>query len=438
MKQVTNPTYEAGEKIGPACERWCANVLQLHSPEKLELLKDHVIEVNQDGRIQALRPLFTGEIVEHDYRGLMIAPGFIDPHIHYPQLDVIGSAAEGLLPWLEAYTFPTESAFHDLARARQTADKVLDELIRHGVTSASVYCTSHPNSVEAFMQASSDRRMAMMAGKVLQDRHSPDGLRDNTEQSLRDSQDLIERWHGRSRLSYVITPRFAPTSTEAQLRGCADLAASYPGVRIQSHVAENQAEIEWVRSLFPADRSYMAVYDRLGLLQKHSIWAHCIYIDDDDRALMREKSVFAAVCPSSNLFLGSGLFDFAMANFDWGLASDVGGGSSFSPFRTMMCAYEIARLQGYYLSPSRLWWHQSIGTAKALGWEDCSNGIAPGKPADFVVIDPQATPLLQHRWNSCSTLEQKLFCLIVLGDDRHINETVIAGRAAKKSLSNPD
>ncbi|NBS82576.1 MAG: guanine deaminase [Betaproteobacteria bacterium] len=413
MNQVTHPTIEAGEKILPVCERWCANVLQLHSPEKLELLKDHVIEVNQDGWIQALRPLSTGEIVEHDYRGLMIAPGFVDPHMHYPQLDVIGSAAEGLLPWLEAYTFPTEAAFHDLERARQTADKVLDELIRHGVTSASVYCTSHPNSVEAFMQASSDRRMAMMAGKVLQDRHSPDGLRDNTEQSLRDSQDLIERWHGRSRLSYVITPRFAPTSSEAQLRGCAELAASFPGVRIQSHVAENQAEIEWVRSLFPADRSYMAVYDRLGLLQKHSIWAHCIYIDDDDRALMREKSVFAAVCPSSNLFLGSGLFDFAMANFDWGLASDVGGGSS------------------------RLWWHQSIGSAKALGWEDCSNGIAPGKPADFVVIDPQATPLLQHRWNTCTTLEQKLFCLIVLGDDRHINETIIAGRAAKKSLPNP-
>jgi guanine deaminase len=435
MKQVIDQANKDAEKESLPCMRWSADILHLHGPDQAELLKDHVLEVNPDGLIQALRARLPGEAVEHDYRGMVIAPGFIDPHLHYPQLDVIGSAADGLLPWLEQHTFPAEKAFRDPAHAGLLAARFLDELINHGVTSASVYCTSHPNSVDAFMQACSDRNMAMMAGKVLQDRHSPEGLRDETEQSLRDSQTLIERWHGRSRLSYAITPRFAPTSSEAQLRGCAELAAAYPGVRIQSHVAENQAEIAWVRELFPRDRSYLAVYERLGLLQQHSIWAHCIHIDHEDRALLAARQAFAAVCPSSNLFLGSGLFDFKQAPFSWGLASDVGGGSSFSPFRTMLCAYEIARLQSHYLSPTKLWWQHSTGTAKGLGWKHCADGLRADTAADFIVINPRATALMQRRWEASESLDQQLFCLIVLGDDRHIKETVIMGRAAKRSAT---
>ena len=431
MNQVIDQADKNAEKTSTHRRRWCGDILQLQGPEQAELLKNHVLEVDQRGMIQGIRPRIPGEIVEHDYRGMIIAAGFVDPHLHYPQLDVIGSAADGLLPWLENHTFPAEKAFRDPAHARLIADLFLDELINHGVTSAAVYCTSHPNSVDALMQASSDLDMAMMGGKVLQDRHSPEGLRDDTHQSLIDSQDLIERWHGRSRLSYVVTPRFAPTSSEAQLRGCAELARAYPGVRIQSHVAENQEELAWVRKLFPEDRSYLAVYDRLDLLQTHSIWAHCIHIDDEDRALLKDKQAFAAVCPSSNLFLGSGLFNFSKANFCWGLASDVGGGSSFSPFRSMMCAYEIARLQAHYLSPTKLWWQHSSGTAQALDWKDCADGLRINTAADFIVIDPHATPLLQRRWQASETLEQQLFCLIVLADDRHIKETVILGKATK-------
>src|SRR5688500_4047970 len=297
------------------------------------------------GPYASLAANYPGVAVEH-LPGSIIAPGFVDLHIHFPQVDVIGSPAAGLLPWLENYTFPQESKFSDVAHSNELATFFLDELLRHGVTTALAFATSHPSSVNALMAESQRRGMGMIAGKVLQDRHSPDGVRDETEQSLIDTESLIREWHGRDRLGYAITPRFAPSCSEAQLRGAGELAAKYPDVWIQSHVAENVDEIRWARELFPASRSYLSIYDDFGLMRERAIYAHCIHFDDEDRALMRSTGAAAAVSPTSNLFLGSGFFDYEGADrigFKYGLASDVGGGTSFSPFHTMLAAYYVGR-----------------------------------------------------------------------------------------------
>ena len=286
------------------------------------------------------------EVPTTDWRGKILAPGFVDMHVHYPQTDVIGAPAEGLLPWLENYTFPHEARFHDVAYARGVADFFFDELQRHGVTTALTFATSHPASVDAAFEAARERGLRFITGKVLQDRHSPDGVRDDTEQSLIDTEALIQRWHGVDRLGYAITPRFAPTSTPAQLKGAGELAARYADVWIQSHVAENLDEIRWARELFPEAASYLGIYGDAGLMRQRSVYAHCIHFSDADRALMQRSGGVAAVCPTSNLFLGSGFFDFAAADaagMRYGLASDVGGGTSFSPFKTMLAAYCVGR-----------------------------------------------------------------------------------------------
>jgi guanine deaminase len=385
------------------------------------------------GPYAQLAPNFPGVAVEH-LPGRIIAPGFIDLHIHFPQTDVIGSPAAGLLPWLAKYTFPHESRFSDAAHASELAGFFVDELLRHGVTSALAFATSHPSSVDALMSEAQRRGMRMIAGKVLQDRHSPDGVRDETEQSLIDTETLIHRWHGKGRLGYAITPRFAPSCTEAQLRGAGELAAKYPYVWIQSHVAENLDEIRWARELFPDSRSYLAIYDDFGLMRERAIYAHCIHFDDDDRALMRSTGAAAAVSPTSNLFLGSGFFDYEGADrigFKYGLASDVGGGTSFSPFHTMLAAYYVGRegqtKPGVSLSPQNLWWQHTAGAARALGLEGVIGNLQPGCEADFIVIDPKATPLLARKTSQATSLDELLFSLIVLADDRAIARAAIAG-----------
>ena len=371
--------------------------------------------------------------VEH-LPGRILAPGFLDLHIHYPQTDVIGSPAEGLLPWLEHYTFPHEARFADAAYAAEVAAFFLDELARHGVTTALTFATSHPTSVHALFTEAQRRGLRLIAGKVLQDRHSPAGVRDETEQSLIDTEALIRQWHGVERLGYAITPRFAPSCSEAQLTGAGELAAKYPGVWIQSHVSENLDEVRWARELFPASRSYLAVYDDHGLMRERAVYAHCIHFDDDDRVLMRDTGTAAAVSPTSNLFLGSGFFDYAGAErvgFRFGLASDVGGGTSFSPFHTMLAAYTAGRegqtKSGLSLSPQHLWWQHTAGAAAALGLGGVVGNLQPGHEADFIVLNPAATPLLARRTGQAQSLDELLFAMIVLGDDRLIEKTVISG-----------
>ncbi|UCU93225.1 guanine deaminase [Hydrogenophaga taeniospiralis] len=389
--------------------------------------------VRAAGSHSALVDRFPGVAVE-DLRGRLIAPGFVDMHVHYPQTDVIGAPAAGLLPWLENYTFPHESRFHDEDHAREVAGFFFDELQRHGVTTALTFATSHPQSVDAAFKEAQVRGLRFITGKVLQDRHSPDGVRDDTEQSLIDTETLIQRWHGVDRLGYAITPRFAPTSSEAQLRGAGELAARYADVWIQSHVAENLDEVKWAAELFPDARSYLGVYGDFGLLRERAVYAHCIHLDTDDRALMRETGAAAAVSPTSNLFLGSGFFDYAAADaagMRYGLASDVGGGTSFSPFHTMLAAYYVGRegqsKTGLSLTPGQLWWQHTAGAAQALGLAGVVGNLQPGNEADFVVLNPQATPLLARKTAQANSLDELLFALIVLGDDRVVERTVIAG-----------
>lgn len=392
------------------------------------------------GSHQSLAPAWPG-IDTTPLPGRIIAPGFVDMHIHYPQLDVIGSPAEGLLPWLENYTFPHEKRFSVAEYRTEAATFFVAELLRHGVTTALAFATSHPESVDALLGEAQKRSLRMIAGKVLMDQNSPDGVRDDTVQSLLDTEALIKKWHGVDRLGYAITPRFVPSCSAAQLQGAGELAARYPDVWIQSHVAENRDEVEWVRQLYPDARSYLQVYEKFGLLRPRAVYAHCIHINDEDRALMRDSGTAAAVSPTSNLFLGSGFFDYAGADrtgFLYGLASDVGGGTSFSPFHTMLAAYYVGRegqtKAGVSLAPQQLWWQHTAGAARALGLHGVVGNLLPGCEADFVVLNPAATPLLARKTTQAANLDELLFAMIVLGDDRLIEKTVISQDLdAKKS-----
>jgi guanine deaminase len=388
--------------------------------------------VHAVGPYQELKAQFPEVPVTH-WPGRIIAPGFVDMHIHYPQTDVIGSPAEGLLPWLAHYTFPHEKRFSNHDYSAQVATFFIAELLRNGVTTALTFATSHPESVNALFAEAQEHQLRLITGKCLQDRHSPEGVSDNTEQGLIDTEALIQRWHGQGRLGYAITPRFAPGCSEAQMRGAGELAAQYPDVWIQSHVAENTDEIKWARELFPASRSYLAIYDDFGLMRERAVYAHCIHFDAADHALMQRRCTAAAVCPTSNLFLGSGFFDFASADsagYAYGLASDVGGGTSFSPFHTMLAAYYAGRegqtKRGLSLQPQQLWWQHTAGAARALGLEGVVGNLRPGCEADFVVLNPQATPLLARKTALSASLDELLFALIVLGDDRLIEKTVIS------------
>lgn len=438
MRNTSSTDHASGAPSGIR-----AALLRFGDRGDLERIDDGLM-VSVAGRIVAvgdyatLIPRFENLALD-DFRGCTLAPGFVDTHIHYPQTDVIGSPAEGLLPWLENYTFPHESRFGDPAYASSVASFFLDELLRNGVTTAMTYCSSHPQSVDAFFEAARVRNLRMIAGKCLMDSNCPDGVRDESERSLEDSDSLIRRWHGRDRLGYALTPRFAPSCSVRQMRGAAELAAAHPGVWVQTHVAENYDEIAWVKRLFPSSRSYLGVYEELGLLRPRSVYAHCIHIDDDDRAALNANSAAASVCPTSNLFLGSGLFDFAAADrvgLAYGLASDVGGGTSFSPFKTMLAAYQIARLRGYALAPEALWYRHTWGGARSLGLGDRVGNLAVGMDADAVLIDERCTPLLARRCADARSLEEWLFALIVLADDRAVRSTVVAGQVLPNSLCN--
>jgi guanine deaminase len=400
---------------------WHEDGLLVVDGDKIKAAGDHA----------SLAPALPEGTEVHDYRGKLIMPGFIDTHLHFPQADMIASPAPGLLPWLEKYTFPTERRFGDPALGREVAEFFLDELLRGGTTTAMVYCTVHKESVDAFFEASEARGLRMIAGKILMDRNCPEFLADTAEGGVRDSEELILKWHKRGRSLYALTPRFAPTSSEAQLMLAGELATAYPDAYIQTHVSENADECAWVKSLFPGSRSYLDVYDRYGLLRPRAVLGHCIWLDERDFARMAETRAAAAVCPTSNLFLGSGLFDFERADaagVALSLASDVGGGTAFCMLQTMNEAYKVARMKGSYLPALRMFYLATLGAARALQLEGTIGSFAPGAEGDFIVLDPKATPLLARRSARVENLEELLFALALLGDDRAIAATYSGGR----------
>jgi guanine deaminase len=411
-----------------------------HSEDEIDFEEDGLLIVENGhvlarGAYAALAKLLTSATELCDLRSKMIVPGFIDTHVHYPQTDMIASPAPGLLPWLENHTFRTERRFADLSYAQETANFFLDTLLACGTTSALVYCTVHKQSAHAFFTASEARNLRMIAGKTLMDRNCPDFLRDTAQSGYDDSAELIARWHGRGRQLYALTPRFAPTSTPEQLEACGALARQHPDVFIQTHVAENVDEVKWAAALFPEDRSYLDVYDRYGLLRRRAVYGHCIHVDDVDRARMAQQGAVASHCPTSNLFLGSGLFDFDKATAHGmlvTLGTDVGGGTSFSMLQTMNEAHKVARMSGHHLSAARMFWLATAGAAGALGLDGNIGTLAPRTEADFVVLDPQATPLLARRTACAESLQDWLFAFAMLGDDRAVFETYAAGQCVHR------
>ncbi len=387
-----------------------------------------VVEV---GAAAALMPQLGDSADLHEFSDKLIVPGFIDCHVHFPQLDIIASYGEQLLDWLNRYAYPAEAHFADENYAREVADVFLGELLRNGTTTALVFGTVHPHSADAIFEAAEKRNMRLIAGKVLMDRNCPEELRDDPESAYTDSKALIERWHGKGRLGYAITPRFALTSSDAQLEAAGRLADEYPDVWIHTHLAENTDEVAEVAQLFPDSKSYLDVYDRHGLLRERSVFAHCLHMSDDDRKCMAEKGGAAAFCPTSNLFLGSGLFDLQSmraAQVRCGLGTDIGGGTSLSLLRTAGEAYKVLHLQDQALPATRALYMATLGAAEALYLDDKIGNFETGKEADFVVLDPGASSITARRSNAASTIEEKLFALMMLADDRNVAATFINGQ----------
>ncbi len=363
----------------------------------------------------------------------LIVPGFIDAHLHFPQGEMIASHGAQLLEWLEKYTFPAELEFASVDFANAAAEIFLDELLKNGTTTALVYATVHQHSAEALFSAAAVRNLRLVAGKVMMDRNCPQALRDSPEQGFEQSLELIEKWHGRQRLEYAVTPRFAPTSTDEQLRLAGELFNSHDGLFLQSHVAENRAEVAWVTELFPWARSYLDVYDHFGLLGERAVYGHCIYLDDTDRRRMRETGSTIAFCPTSNLFLGSGLLDYRQAREQGvrtSLATDVGGGTSFSMLTTAEQAYKVTQLCGGGVDPLSLFYEMTLGGARALAMDHQIGNFQIGKEADFAVLDAGDNPLLERRLDRAESIAEKLFALMVIGDDRSTAATYVLGECA--------
>ena len=375
------------------------------------------------------------------FRDRLIMPGFVDTHVHYPQYKVIASYGTSLLEWLNKYTFVEEQRFSEEAYADQIANLFLDELIKNGTTSVMTFCTSFKQSVEAFFNAAENRNLRMVAGKVMMDRHAPDELCDNPDNSYSDSKELIEKWHNKGRLRYAVTPRFAPTSSSSQLKQAARLLNEYPsddqtkGVLLQTHLNENDEEIAWVNDLFPDSNSYFGVYEDHGITGNRSVFGHCIHNTEEEYQRMAKTGSKVSLCPTSNLFLGSGLFELEKLEsygIDVSLASDVGGGDSFSMFKVMNEAYKICRLNDFNLDPIKAFYLTTLGAAKVLDMNDSIGNFEVNKEADFIVIDLNATEIISQKNKIAMGVNDILFNLMTLGDDRLIDEVFILGQRAYK------
>ncbi|HBS48722.1 MAG TPA: guanine deaminase [Rhodobacteraceae bacterium] len=382
------------------------------------------------GSRQAVRSALPRAVLR-DYGDRLISPGFVDAHVHYPQTAMIASWGKRLIDWLNTYTFPEEMRFADPAYASEIAARYLDLTAAQGTTTMCSFCTIHPESVTAFFEAAEARGQRVVGGKSCMDRNAPEGLRDTAQSAHDESKALLEAWHGRGRISYAITPRFSPTSSPAQLEALGALWAAHPDCLMQTHLSEQTDEVAWVRDLFPSARDYLDTYEAHGLLGARGLYGHAIHLEPRERDRLREVGAALIHCPTSNTFIGSGLFDMAARMAEgqrMGLATDTGGGSSFSMLRTMAAAYEIGQLTGTALHPAQLWWLATAGSAAALHLGDRIGTIAPGMEADLVVLDLASTPAIAQRAARAEDLWEALFPTVMMGDDRAIAETWIAGR----------
>lgn len=393
---------------------------------------DHWLLIDADGRIAGVQAADPGPGVErHDHRGRLLMPGFVDSHVHSPQVPVLASYGAELLDWLDTYTFPSETAWADAEHARRGTERFLEALLAHGTTTAVVFPTVHKASAEALFAGATARGMRIVGGKVLMDRHAPDGLRDTVASAERDCVDLIQRWHGRGRCSYALTVRFAPTSTPQQLAMAGALCRADPTLYMQTHVAENRDEVRWVAELFPQARSYLAVYDDAGLLHERSVLAHGIWLDADDRARLAATGAHVAHCPTSNLFLGSGLYgwrDAQAAGHATSLASDVGGGTALSLLRNAAAAYTIQALQGQRLTAWVALHAATRGGAAALRLGHEIGSLEPGRLADLCVWDWAVGALDTERQRVARGLHERVFAWMTLADERHLAATWVAGQ----------
>ena len=405
----------------------------LYEEDGLILIRDGVISaVGAYGQLKAQLP--AGIELRH-YPDAILLPGFVDAHIHYPQVEIIGSYGTQLLEWLNKYTFPTEAKFSDPEHARRIAEFFIAELLRNGTTAASVFCTSAPGSVDAIFAAAQRRNMLLLAGKMMMDSHAPANLVDTAQASYDDSKALIERWHKRGRCLYTVTPRFALTSSPRQLELAGALMREYDDVRLQSHISENRAEVARAAELYPARTHYTDIYDHYGLLNERAIYGHGIHLSEAELRRFHETGAKIAHCPTSNFFIGSGLFDIAAVkdsrrSVTVGLGTDVGGGTSFSMLQTMSEAYKMAQLRGISVTVAQNYYLATLGSADALGIDDRVGKLQVGYAADIAVLDPRATPLLKLRADVAESLDELLFALLICGDDRAIAATYVAGDCA--------
>jgi guanine deaminase len=376
------------------------------------------------------------EVIDH--RGKLILPGLIDPHIHFPQMQVIGSYAANLLEWLNTYTFVEEQKFADKGHAERIAGRFFDELIRNGTTTAAAYCSVHPQSVDAFFEQAAVRDMLMVGGKVMMDRNAPEALRDTPQSGYEDTKAGIAKWHGRGRAHYAITPRFAITSSPEQMEMAEALAREHPDLHIQTHVDENVAEIAFARELYPNIADYLGIYERYHLLGPKTLLGHCIHLTHRECEVLTATSSVAVWCPTSNLFIGSGLFDHDRLHAHGAriaVATDVGGGSSYSMLRTLDEGYKVLQLRGQRLNPLRSFYMMTLGNARAMSLDDRIGAIEAGRDADLVVLDARATPQMALRMEAVDTLANELFLLQTCGDDRAVIETYVAGKPMKSALA---
>ena len=388
--------------------------------------------ISEIGAFAQLRDKLPTDIELRHYPDAMLMPGFVDAHIHYPQVEIIGSYGAQLLEWLNKYTFPAEARFIDPVHARRIADFFIAELHRNGTTSASVFCTSAPGSVDAIFEAAQRHNMLLLAGKMMMDSHAPANLVDTAQSSYDDSKALIERWHKRGRCRYTVTPRFALTSSPQQLELAGALMREHADVRLQSHISENRAEIARAAELFPQRAHYTDIYEHYGLLNERAIYGHGVHLSEDELLRFHEAGAKIAHCPTSNFFIGSGLFDIAKTKnaarpVAVGLGTDVGGGTSFSMLGTMSEAYKMAQLRGVSLTVAQSWYLATLGSAEALGLAERVGSLRRGRDADIIVLDPRATPLLELRADVAESIDELLFALMICADDRAIAATYVAG-----------